>query len=95
MSPLIIDIPEGQADLARWLEDLLVEGKMPQLAAELRAVHGPPAQADFEWQNDLPLDAVYGQGFTALSEAMLRSLLVHPAVLLELSGKVFEEGGRF
>jgi hypothetical protein len=96
MTPLITTIPDEFTALAAWLEDVLVDGNMPQLAAELQTVHGPDAGArQLDLDRELPLEAVYRRGLAALSEDNLRALLVRPTALLGLSERVFAQGGRY
>jgi len=97
MTVLALDMPEERAQLAGWLERQLVSLELAQLVAELAVLQPPPASpavslADLlgEW-----LEPVLAGGLRLVPEDVLRRLLNHPGLLLDLQEDICHRGGRF
>jgi hypothetical protein len=96
MNLWIMTIPDDPAELARWLERQLVGLSLPELVAELTAIHGraesPLSLGD--WFGILRND-VLARGLGVVGPDRIGLLLRHPKLLYELQDVVLSEGGRY
>ncbi len=98
MKFLAFDIPETQAEAARWLEGHLVSLQLPDLVTELAAIHGPVSHTESVRAilgGALPLVLAYGLERAELEAHIFRRLLREPLLLLELQELVLTDGGPF
>lgn len=94
----VLDIPDDEESLPRWLDEQIVAPNLHEFVAELAAVHGASRPAPIAnrvavaaWLGaDLP--AVLDRGTAALGPARLRSLLRDPWLLPALQELVFVDG---
>jgi hypothetical protein len=97
MAVLALDMPEDEAQLAEWLERQLCSLDLAQLTAELAVLQPPAARpagslAELlgEW-----LEPVLAGGLRLMPPDVLRRLLNHPGLLLDLQEEICQRGGRF
>jgi hypothetical protein len=96
MSLVVTTIPERTADLAHWLERHLVGLDLARLVSELSAIHDLPAdRLPVESVLAGHLEAIYQGGLSVLPRELLRHLLTHPALLLELQELILVHGGPY
>ncbi len=97
MSPLAVTIPDAPEELAGWLEEMMLRGDLSRFVAELRAIHGEPAQGS------LPLERVCGEhlgrilrdGLAGVPRVVTRGLLKQPELLEQLNERILLEGGPY
>jgi len=89
----LLAMPDDPVAIPEWLDGALLGSDLPQLVAELRAVHrpGPTPQLDAVLGDDR--ETFLTGGFSALRPNVRRSLLRNPDLLPELAELVFAEGG--
>ena len=92
-----LDIPDNPAQWPEWLEQQIVGPQLGHLVAELQMLQASPENApeSLEAICGERLPAVLQAGFSALSEAQIRSLLKQPETLLDLQERIFISGGSF
>lgn len=97
MNLVTMTIPDDPAQLAGWLERLLVGPDLGRLAAELAAIHGADSAPVGSVSALLGsgLERVLVQGLGVLPRELLGRLLRQPACLLELQELVLTEGGPY
>jgi hypothetical protein len=97
MSLAAMDIPDDPGRLPGWLERQLAGPGLAALAAELAALHGgdagPAGSVRDLMGEDLP--AVVARGLGVLPAERLRTLLMRPALLLELQELVLSAGSPY
>jgi hypothetical protein len=92
-----LDIPDETAELARWLEEQLAGDDLGSLVAELRAGH-PADERDSATLESLlgdRLNFISTQGLNGIPAALLRGLIAHPGLLLELQERILIDGGGY
>lgn len=91
----VLEIPNDDAALPRWLEEKLASPDLRQFVAELRAVESAepaPALTDvLGTSRDLMLE----QGLGILSVEQRSTLLAHPELLYDLQELVYSSGGDY
>jgi hypothetical protein len=96
MIPISLDLPDTQRELAAWLESHLLGMQLGDLVAELRAVHGDPADgSSLEQVCGEQLDDVLKFGLGRLELNQLRHFLQHPQHLLSLQDEIVQRGGDY
>jgi hypothetical protein len=97
MSLIVPTIPDDAAQLAPWLERQLVGLDLVRLVGELHAIHKPAAREQAPVTDLLAghLDRIYTQGLGGVPRKVLRHLLTHPGLLLQLQELILENGGPF
>jgi hypothetical protein len=91
----VLEIPNDDAAVSRWLEERLASPDLRQFVAELRAVESAepaPALTDvLGTSRDLMLE----QGLGILSVEQRSMLLAHPELLYDLQELVYSSGGDY
>lgn len=97
MKLVMAAIPEDPDDQVVWLEQQLVGLDLGRLVGQLATLHGPArgAEPSFSLLFTPYLAAVLQVGLTALPRDLVRELLRHPRLLLELQERVLTEGGPY
>lgn len=97
MRLLSLEIPDATSDIPGWLEEQLVLGDLPELVAELAAVHGaqPSPVPSLDRALDGGLPEVLEHGLKSLSGKSIRTLLTNPQLLFSLQAQVCLNGGKF
>jgi hypothetical protein len=92
-TPIALDMPEDEAELASWLERLVVGERLGALVAELEGIHGPPARtASLDQALGDRRDAVLRDGLASLPPDRLGLFLRQPRLLLQLQELVLVSG---
>jgi hypothetical protein len=94
MRLVAIEIPDEPADLAPWLERVLVGPDLGALIAELEAVHGDPSGVTISANTLIGPDlaAVLDGGLSKVPLSKLKQLLRQPRLLLDLQELIFGGG---
>ncbi len=102
MNIVSLTIPDNDAELAPWLEGILVRGELPQLSAELLSIRastraGKPLVRKYTLARKFAsvLPEVASRGLQVLNRDQIRRLLRHPYLLDELLDFVYAEGGPY
>lgn len=90
-----LEIPEKRRDRLRWLEDQLVGVELPDLVAELRAVHGAIDSVALKQILADQLPNVLDSGLSELDDRRVQQLLRNPDSLFELQEKILLEGSEY
>lgn len=94
MRAIALTIPDEHEAVPGWLERELVGANLPQLVAELGAVHDAGGRtADLAAVLGRDRAALLDGGLNAVPRRILRALLTTPSLLPELQSLVFESGG--
>jgi hypothetical protein len=95
----ILDMPESPAELAGWLDHVLMSEDLAVIVDELTVVHQTADEViSFEQARDWLGDsfpAVMERGLTALSHSRLRQLLVRPSLLPAIQELALINGGPY
>jgi hypothetical protein len=104
------DIPEDDALLASWLEDMIAGPHLGELVSELEVLreagrvdrdsqqtetHGPGQQTTLEQVLGRRREAVSQEGLAAVPAKSLRRLFRQPELLIALQDHVLTEGGAY
>jgi hypothetical protein len=95
----ILDMPESPAELARWLDRILMSEDLAVIVDELTVVHQTDDEAISveearDWLGD-SFPAVMDRGLGALSQSRLRQLLVRPCLLPAMQELALVSGGPY
>jgi hypothetical protein len=94
--PIALDMPEDEAELAGWLERLVVGERLGALVAELEGIHGPaPRTASLDQALGDRRKAVLRDGLASLPHDRFGLLLRQPRLLLKLQELVLVSGGPY
>lgn len=99
MIPRVLDIPDDEASLARWLDGKIIAPAVHEVAAELAAVHGVGRSARWATPQEVSawlgpwLPDVLERGTAALPRPRLVELLKTPRLIPGLQELVFIDGG--
>ena len=90
-----LDIPDETAELARWLEEQLAGDDLGSLVAELRAGHPADERDATSLESHLGnnVNVILTQGLNGIPATLLRGLIAHPGLLLELQERILIDGG--
>lgn len=95
MNITALDIPQDDAQLAKWLERQLVGCDLGDLVAGLLAVGGRAEIPMLDSLLEGRVGAVLQSGLGVLSPSKLRELIGNPISLMELQERVFVQGGAY
>lgn len=97
----LLDLPDDDAALVRWLDERIVSPDLHELIAELAALHALPtrptdcdAEEAARWLGPA-LPAVLSEGTAALGPGRRGDLLRDPRLLAGLQELAFVDGGRY
>ncbi len=94
-----LDMPEGVAEKAAWLDRQLVSEDLAAIVDELSAIHGAAdedlsAEEGRAWLGQ-DAEKVLSFGLSGLSQGRLREVLRRPSLLLAIQEIVLLEGGSY
>lgn len=96
MSLLIFDMPDEPQQLRTWLEQQLAGVRLRQVVSELTGVHGPEeTRLTLDEACGSELSNILKHGMANTSSDIIRRLLTHPRLLLELQDRISLDGGEY